>query len=148
MLLNPPLPRPQLLEGLLACTPRRPIRLAWCHPSLDPGARATQVGELSFLAHGNLNCMHAPGPGLIDRHTHDHCGKLMGESKLVLSTFFPPVFVVAAHDPRAPVCLTPGPARFAFTIPSFQDQGPSTTTETKRDSLRQLQERHASQVDG
>ena len=47
MLLNPPLPRPQLLEGLLACTPRRPIRVAWCHP-LDPGARATQVGGFIF----------------------------------------------------------------------------------------------------
>ena len=48
MLLSPPLPRPQLLEGLLACTPRRPIRVAWGATLLDPGVRATQVGGFIF----------------------------------------------------------------------------------------------------
>ena len=66
MLLNPPLPRPQLLEGLLACTPRRPIRVAWCHPCLGswipgPGARATQdtqVGGRHFWPTGT-STVHA-----------------------------------------------------------------------------------------
>ena len=56
MTLNTPLPRALLLKGLLACTPRRAIRLAWWHP-LIPGLRA--------------NCSTTPQPIFTGSKTQD-----------------------------------------------------------------------------
>ena len=47
MLLNPSLLLQQLLEGLLACTPRRPNTASIVAPS-DPGVRAARVGGFTF----------------------------------------------------------------------------------------------------
>ena len=49
MLLNPPLRYAQLLEAPVACNPRRPTRVAWCHLSLDHAARAATIRDFIFF---------------------------------------------------------------------------------------------------
>ena len=50
MLLNSPLQLPLLLEGLLACTPWRAIRLAWWHPLILGGGPPRSADSLLEVA--------------------------------------------------------------------------------------------------
>ena len=58
MLLNPPLRYAQLLEAPVACNPRRPTRVAWCHLSLDHAARAATIRDFIFFVNGTLAVAH------------------------------------------------------------------------------------------
>ena len=77
MLVNPPPQPPQLLEDLMACTPRRPT---WWHgrhpPILGKGPPRSAV---SLLVNGNLTVLtqsqsHTSGAGRESRYIHDHWG--------------------------------------------------------------------------